>query len=248
MEREPYRLKDFVFSGSTETLENILKSNDVLFLIDADGIIINSPKKILGNFENKYGIKVHPSTIDRWDILSEIAKINGLPEDVVATANDEWFQPEPLLASQPYLHIRPLLKRLINRYGLENNYILTSRNPGLRDCTVEWFNRHFPELSNNILIRKDVSLDGGDFKVEEITKRARDHKWVVFIDDALNFAKQVVESNIENVFVINVPLGVTRPDFEGKNLLVLGRYPMGLQSMYPLYHLFDRSHNLYGKP
>ena len=53
MEREPYRLKDFVFSGSTETLENILKSNDVLFLIDSDGIIINSPKKILGNFETE---------------------------------------------------------------------------------------------------------------------------------------------------------------------------------------------------
>lgn len=240
MERESYRLKDFVFSGSTETLENILKSNDVLFLIDADGIIINSPKKILGNFENKYGIKIDPAKIDRWDILIETAKINKFPKDVVATVNDEWFQPEPLLASQPYLYIRPLLIRLINRYGLENNYILTSRNPDLENCTTEWFNRHFLELSNNILIRKDVILDGGNFKVEEITKRARDHEWVVFIDDSLNFTKQVVESNIENVFVINVPLGVARPDFESKNLLVMGRYPIGLQAMYPLYNLFDR--------
>lgn len=159
---------------------------------------------------------------------------------------DDWYAKKPLSDAPRYLYIKPVVQKTISLYGPENNFVLTSRNPGLTEMTHEWFKREKLEiLESNILMRKNGGIvcqtETAKFKVSELKRLSKMAPWVVFIDDSVDFIKAVAESDIYNCLMVNIPLGKIRPDFNHKHLIIMNRYPTGLQAMYPLMDAIDRA-------
>jgi len=176
-----------------------------------------------------------------------LARKSGLSEEAIKHADDDWFKPEVLRVAQKYLYIRPVVEKTVNYYGPGRNFVLTSRNPYLKQSTIDYYADEFPKIrSENILIREDGGIDmahSAGFKVKNLKALAEIAPWVVFVDDSTDFTKAVIDANIPNCLVINIPLGKTMPDFRHERLIVIKRYPEYLQAMYPLMFMVDRAIN-----
>lgn len=180
------------------------------------------------------------------DVFKWYCVANNLDEEAIKHAEDDWYAEKPLYEAPRYLYIKPVVQKTISLYGKENNFVLTSRNPGLTQMTHEWFRREKLEfLESNILMRKDGGIvsqvETAKFKVSRLKELSKISPWVVFIDDSTNFIKAVADSDIGNCLMINIPLGKIRPDFNHKHLIVMNRYPVGLQAMYTLMDAIDRA-------
>jgi len=244
MERKPFIWRE-MFTGNWELFQKVLENPETIIVYDIDGILINSPKIVLNNFSKKTGIKTNAVEIDKWNYLGEIAENSGLGEDVIEHANDDWFKPEVLQAAQRYLHIRSVVRKTVNYYGPDRNFVLTSRNPYFKTSTINHFAQEFPEIkSENILIRDNGGIDmvdSANFKTEKIRELATKAPWVVFIDDSPDFSEAVLCDGPENCLVVNIPLGKTTPTLPHERLIVIKRFPEDLQAMYPLKFMIDKA-------
>ncbi|MGA3292148.1 MAG: hypothetical protein ABSC49_03340 [Candidatus Microgenomates bacterium] len=243
MERCPYRLEN-LFTGDKELFENVLQNRQTVFVYDIDGILANSAKAVFENFTEKTGIYASPVELDERGYLTRLATKSGLDEESIKHAEDGWYKQDILLSAHRYLYIKPLVEKTIRYYGPERNFVLTSRNPGLKDCTVnKWFPRELPKLfrTENILIRDDsnAKIDGVLFKTDSLARLAAKAPWIVFIDDDIRFVKSALE-NITNSLVINVLQGKTKSDFRHKRLVEIKRFPDELQAMYPLLNAIEK--------
>lgn len=243
-ERGSYKLSE-LFSGNWNLFKEAVTNPKTAIVYDIDGILANSAKIVLRNFNEKFGLSVESSDIDGWDFLTNILKQKGFPESDIEHAKDDWYDASVLVRSQRNLYTRPLVKKTVNYYGSGNNFILTSRNSEFESATREWFGREFPEiLPDNILIRKTGGADLADsakFKVDSLKSLSEKFPWVIFIDDSIDFTKAVCEAGLPNCLVVNAPQGKIMPDFNYPNLFVVKRFPDSLQAMYPLMHAFEKA-------
>lgn len=231
-----------LYKGNLELFRKVVQSENVTYLYDADGLLVDSARSVFRDFRQRTGIQVFPKDIDRWDMLTETARKNSLPESLISTAENAWFDPDTLENSPLYLYAKPTLLETMHKVGKEKNFILTSRKPYLRTATENWMRKWVPELPlGQLLIRSDDQVKETVFKAGQVAKYAEISDWVVFLDDSTKYVKAVLDSGIKNCFVINVPMGKTEVDFNHENLLVVGRHPEDLQAMYPLYTLFRKS-------
>lgn len=235
-----------LFYGNWNLFKDAVSNPATIFVYDIDGILANSAKKVFKNFSIKTGINVSPELATGWDYLTEIATKEKLSPEVIAAAESDWYDPDVLRASQRFLHIKPTVLRTIDIAGRDNNYVLTSRNPGLKDSTFDWLNRELPVFkAENVLIREDKSIDSVAFKTQNLSRLSSLAPWVVFIDDAMSYIKGALEAKLPNLVVINIPQGLEMPDFTHDNLIVIKRYPERLQAMYPLYDAITRASSKY---
>ena len=241
-ERMPYKFTE-LFSGDWKLFQKVLQNPNTVFVYDNDGIFSDTSKLVHKRFSDKYGVVVKTSDIDSWTYLISVAKNLGLPEEDIKHVENDFYDPDVLGVAQSVLYIKPVMKKTMAFYGPERNYILTSRNPNLKDSTLSWFERKFPEfLPENILIRDVGSkASGEDFKIEKIKGLASKAPWVVFIDDALTFVKSTLDANIENCLVVNIPQGKVYPDFRHERLFVIKRFPDSIQALYPLMDAIERA-------
>jgi hypothetical protein len=244
MERKPYVWSE-LFLGDEELFQKVLRNPETIFVYDIDGIVTNSAKVVYRRWTEKTGVEALPHKIDRWDYLTKLAREAALSKDVIEHAEDDWFKPEVLQAAQLNLYIRPVIEKTIRYYGPDKNFVLTSRNPSLKESTVNYFAREFPKIKKeNILIREEGGIDLVDsakFKVENLKILAEKAPWVVFVDDAIDFVKAVLNDGIKNCLVINIPQGKIMPDFEHERLIVIKRFPDKLQAVYPFLDAVGRA-------
>jgi hypothetical protein len=94
----------------------------------------------------------------------------------------------------------------------------------------------------NLLIRgRKCEIGATDFKVQQIRRLAEKADWVVFIDDSVHFCNEVLKACPKNVLVVNIPLGKTKNPMVHERLLVVGRYPVESQAIYPLWRMFKEA-------
>lgn len=241
MQRERLKLQDY-FVGDWNLFVKVVNNPKTIYMYDADGIIINSSRDAVYNFNKKHGFDLHSADIDKWLYLTEVAKKNNLGEEAIRTAEDDYYNPDVLEGSGRYFYIKPLIGMTMLLCGADNNYVLTSREPYLTQVTNKWFGQNVSEfLQENILIREDADIKPTDFKVSEIKECAKRTPWVVFIDDSAKYVDAVLDSNIENCLVINVPLGKIKQSRVHERLIVIDRYPQECQGMYLLYKAFEKA-------
>ena len=245
MERKPYDL-DKLFVGNYELFTEVVRNPKTIFVYDADLILINLAKIVTDDFCKKYGINVDLNDYDSWRYLTKLAEENGLSKNEIEHAEDGWFSPDLIRIANRYLYIKPLLNRTVSLYGPKNNFVLTARNPGLRDATLENFKRELPMiLPENILMRKSGGItsheDTAVYKAGELERLSKIAPWVVFIDDSITFVKTALDRNIDNLVVVNVPFGKMNPDFKHDMFIIINRYPDSHQGMYPLMDVFNRA-------
>lgn len=244
MERKPYYWRE-MFTGNWELFEKVLGNPETNIVYDIDGILMNSTKTVLKKFTEKSGIKTDAREINKWEYLTELANKSGLDDDVVKHAEDDWFKTEVLESAQRYLYIRPVVEKTLEYYGPDKNFVLTSRNPYLKDSTIDTFRREFPKIKpENIFIRGNGGInmvDSANFKTGKIRELAKKAPWVVFIDDSTDFVEAVLRDGIENCLVINIPQGKILPNFRHERLIVIKRFPEDLQAMYPLKFMIDKA-------
>ena len=198
--------------------------------------MVYSTNKVFSNFRNKTGIDVQPHEVDGWEFLKRVSIKNNLKQDIIDTAEDDWYRSDVLENSSRYIYARPIVRMTVNKYGIDRNLVLTSREHHLRSATENWMTEHIPIPTSNLLIRERSSLlKGKEFKVKEVKEKSQLADWVVFIDDSTDFIRGVLESGVKNCLAINVPQGLVKPDFNHEHLIVIGRYPEESQAMYPLY-------------
>jgi hypothetical protein len=244
MERKSYIWSE-LFIGNEKLFQEVLRNSETIFVYDIDGIVTNSAKKVYKIWTEKTGILAEPAEIDRWDYLTKLAGEAGLSKYVIEHAEDDWFKPEVLQAAQINLYIRPVIEKTIRYYGPDRNFVLTSRNPSLRESTINYFAKEFPRIkSENILIRENGGIDlvnSAKFKVEKLQDLAKKAPWVVFVDDAIDFVKAVLNDGIKNCLVVNIPQGKVMPDFQHERLIVIKRFPDKIQAMYPFLDAVGRA-------
>lgn len=244
IEKAPYRFSE-LFKGNWDLFKKAVQNPETVFVYDNDGIFSDTSKLVYRRFSDKYKIDVKTSDINSWTYLTSVAKNLGFSEEEIKSVESDYYDPEVLGMAQSVLYIKPVIKKTLSFYGPERNYILTSRNPNLRDSTLAWFKRKFPDfLPENILIRDGKkTVSGEDFKIEKIKDLASKAPWVVFIDDALTFVKSTLDANIENCLVVNIPQGKVYPDFQHERLFVIKRFPDSIQAVYPLMDAMQRAVN-----
>jgi hypothetical protein len=242
-ENHPFIWEELFF-GNWDFFAEVVKNPETLFVYDIDGILANSYKIVTDRFTEKTGIKISPKEVDRWDYLTYVAKKFRLAEDIIKHAEDDWFKEDVLINAQRFLYTRPLVRKTVNYYGAERNFVLTSRNANLDKSTFEWFSVQFPEiLKENILIRKFGGIDMEEsikFKVGNLHSLAKKAPWVVFVDDSTTFTKAVTEAGIENCLVINMPFGKMLPKVRHERFILIKRFPEEIQGMYSLLYAVDR--------
>jgi hypothetical protein len=249
--RPEYNFDQQVLYGNAEKFIEILATPNVKVVYDSDGIKANSPKITVGKFNLlREDFNFRPHQITCWDQLTQWALSEGLDADLIATAEDVWYDPDILKLAEPYLYSRPMVKKSMKLSGQENNFVLTSRRPGLSDVTYKWYARHFQFLNENILIRNDEdNLSGVEFKKREIEKLVqlarRQETYVILVEDTGKNIKEVGEfilsRGYDNYCAIHMPIGLIKPEYFAENLLILKRYPFEEQGIYPLFDLMRKS-------
>lgn len=242
MERRPYIWSE-LFLGNWNLFQKVLQNPETCFVYDVDGLLINTSKIVIDRFNKKNNVNLNPADIDDWNYLSNFSKKMGFGKDIVEHSEDDYYDARVLIAAQRFLYMRPVVRRTIGHYGVDRNFILTSRNANLRDSTSKLIGREFPEFkAENILIRRDGDLIGGaDFKVKNLKELAERAPWLVFIDDSVEFTKAAVDADLPNCLVVNIPQGKTMPDFRHERLVIIKRYPNEIQAMYPLMDAVNRA-------
>jgi len=240
-ERQPYRFSE-LFTGNWDLFQKAVQNPETIFVYDNDGIISDTSKIVLKRFNEKYGTSAKLADISCWSYVVEVAKNAGFSEDIICNAERDYYDPKVLEMAQTNLYMKSVIMKTLAYYGPDKNYILTSRNPDLKDSTLSWFKRKFPDiLPGNILIRDGKNkISGENFKIVELRKLAIKSPWVIFIDDGLSFVKSTLEADIGNCLIINCPQGKIVPDFTHDRLFVVKRFPDEIQAMYPLMDAIDR--------
>jgi hypothetical protein len=215
-------------------------------MYDLDGVLADSADSVFRDFENENQIRVYPYKIDSWEYLTYIAKTSNLSDSQISNAESGWYDPEILGRAKRYSYTRPLVSLTMKLAGVDNNFVLTSRNsniPMMKDKTNSWINKHFGKFpdENRLIWDPNSGMKASEFKAEEIKKRAKMFDWVVFMDDSGRYTKAALNVGCENILAINIPLGVIKPSFDHERLIVVGRYPEESQSMYPLYWAFKKA-------
>lgn len=243
MERKPFRLTDYLYyCGDWNMFLSAINNPDTIYIFDADGILIDSPKKVFSDFSEKTGIQVDPTQIDRFEVLTHIAIKEGLAQSLIDTAEDGWYDSKILGGSPRYFFSKPILNLTMRLVGPERNYVLTSRLPNLEDSTQKWLRKEHPLLpAENLLIRTSGTESETVFKVGQIGKLSEKAPYVIYFEDSIKFVKAVLEDGPLNCVVVNIPLGQIRPDLEHERLFVVGRYLYDCQGMYPIYRLLKEA-------
>ena len=241
MEREPFDMRE-LFIGDRNLFNEVLRNRETIFVYDIDGILANSTKVVYRKFTEKTGIFANPTEINNFHYLTNLAKNANLSEEMVMHAEDDWYDSKVLDLAQKFLYITPVVNKTLSFYGRDRNFVLTSRNPDLKESTLDWFSRKYPEFNpNNILIRDNHNIDPADFKVDSLRILSKNVPWVVFIDDSVDFIGAVLADGIKNCLVINIPQGKVMPGFEHEHLILIKRYPENLQAMYPFMYVVDKA-------
>ena len=175
--------------------------------------------------------------------MTHLATTHRLPEELINTAEDGWYDPNTLRKSQRYPYIKPVVRMTTQLAGPERNFVLTSRLPDLREITINSIERELPFFTkDNILIReKDSDLSESAFKASRVYEQAAQAPWVVLFEDSTKYVRRVLDQGPENCLVVNIPLGHIKPDLVHERLFVVGRYPYEHQGMYPLFQLMKRA-------
>jgi hypothetical protein len=239
MERKPFIMPE-LFIGDRNLFNEVLRNRETIFVYDIDGILANSTKVVYRKFTEKTGIFADPLEMNNFHHLTNLAKSANLNKDSVEHAEDDWYDPKVLSLSQKFLYITPVVEKTLSFYGRDRNFVLTSRNPDLKQSTLEWFSRKYPEFNpNNILIRDNHNIDPADFKVRNLKILSKIAPWVVFIDDSVDFIEAVLADGIKNCLVVNIPQGKIMPDFWHERLIIFKRYPEEIQAVCPLMYAVD---------
>jgi hypothetical protein len=243
VENGPYNWQES-FSGNWDLYKTAIQNPKTIHVYDIDGILAYSAKVVFEDFTNKTGIYVHPADIDKFNFLRSVAKNHGLNGSDLASANDGWYDPEILLKAPRYLYIKSVVQRSLSLVGAERNFVLTARNPELKQATLEWFDREFPEIRpDNIIIRDTKTIDAIPFKIEKLNNFSKLAPWVVYTEDALQFVEAALAADISNLVVVNIPQGTIWPGFRHNNLLLLKRFTVKNQAMYPFHDTITRAAN-----
>ena len=239
MEREPFNMSE-LFIGDRNLFNEVLRNRETIFVYDIDGILANSTKVVYGKFTEKTGIFANPTEINNFHHLTNLAKRANLSEEMVMHAEDDWYDSKVLDLAQKFLYITPVVNKTLSFYGRDRNFVLTSRNPDLKESTLDWFSRKYPEFNpNNILIRDSHNINSVDFKVNNLRILSKIAPWVVFVDDSVDFIEAVLADGVKNCLVINIPQGKVMPDFRHERLIIFKRYPEEIQALYPLMYAVD---------
>jgi len=228
------------FIGNWDLFQKVLKNPETIFVYDMDGILEYTAERVLEKFSDENGIHADPAEINGWNYLSKLAKEAGMSEEKIKHADDYWYDPQLLLTVRRNLYIKPVVMKTVNYFGAKRNYVLTSRNPEFKDVTLERLTHEFSELlTKNIMIRKNKKKDPTKFKSQSLRRLAKRAPWVVFVDDATDFIKSALDSNIDNLIAVNIPQGKVMPDFSHERLIIIKRYPVEYQAMLPfMYAVF----------
>lgn len=238
-ERKPFILSD-LYEGNLDLIKEPFSNPETIIFYDIDGILADSPKVVYEKFKEENNIDIKPSQTDSWNYLNKVAHENGIPFEKIIYIQDDWYNPDVLFKAQPYLYIRPVVEKTLKLFTPERNFILTARNPNLKSSTINWINLKYPKiLTNNILIREDKNMDSSKYKMNEILPRAKNAPWVIFIEDTPEYIKSLLDLKIDNLVVINIPIGQRKPDFKDPRMIVVKRYPEDIQAMYPLMYLIN---------
>lgn len=229
------------FDGDKNLFRQAFTNSKSIFYYDGDGILFNTAEVVLNDFQIKNGITANPTAIDRWGYLTHLAVSNHLPNEKIQSAEDGWYDPDILVMARRYLFIKSVVRKTVALSGPERNYVLTSREPILKDSTMESLKREFPQIpTSNLLIRSDKNIKPTDYKASVVKFGSAVAPWVVLIDDSTKYCKAVLDANIPNCVVVNVPLGQIKPDFSHPQMITLGRFPVECQGMYALDEAIDR--------
>lgn len=241
MERKPFIISEYL-SGNWDLFKEVINNKNPVFFYDADGIIINSPETVLKEFSEKHNISLRPEFIDRWNYLTFIAQTYGLSEISIRTAEEGWYKKEILEKAESYQYIEEILGITIGLSGLNNNFVLTSREPFLKKTTKDWFKHRLSLIpTKNILIRDDSNIKPTDFKVGQIKKHTPPDSWAIFIDDSVKYVGSVLEAGISNCLTISIPLGKIEPPPEHERLVVLKRHHGSNREIYPLLAILEKA-------
>jgi hypothetical protein len=246
MERKPQLPENLTFNwsehfiGNWDLFQRVLKNPETIFVYDMDGILEYTAERVLNKFSEENGIQTNPAEIDGWNYLTRLAKEAGMSEEKVKHADDYWYDPQILLTVRRNLYIKPVVMKTVNYFGAKRNYVLTSRNPEFKDVTLKRLTDEFSEIpTENIMIRDDKYIDPAEFKSGCLRRLAKTAPWVVFVDDATDFIKAALNSNIDNLLAVNIPQGKVMPDFSHEHLVIIKRHPVEYQAMYPfMYAVF----------
>jgi hypothetical protein len=245
MERKPFFMPE-LFIGDRNLFNEVLRNRETIFVYDIDGIVANSTKVVYRKFTEKTGVFANPLEINNFHHLTNLAKSANLSKDFIKHAEDDWYDSKVLDLAQKFLYITPVVNKTFSFYGRDRNFVLTSRNPDLKESTLDWFSRKYPEFNpNNILIRDSHNIDSADFKVGSLRILSKIAPWVAFVDDSVDFIGAVLADGIKNCLVINIPQGKVMPDFRHERLIVIKRFPEEIQAMYPFMDAVNRAIGVY---
>lgn len=241
VENNAYRWHES-FSGNWDLYKTAVQNPKTIHVYDIDGILAYSARSVFDDFIRKTGVYVHPAEIDEFDFLTKIAKSHGVNGSQLAQANDGWYDPEILLKAPRYFYIRPVVQQSLRLAGPERNFVLTARKSSLKESTLKWFDRELPEMPpQNIIIRENGGTKSIPFKVENLTRLSKLAPWVIYTEDALDYVKAALAAGIPNLLVVNIPQGKIWPSFRHDNLILLNRYTVKSQAMYPFHDTISRA-------
>jgi hypothetical protein len=95
--------EEFLVHGDIRLLATALANPETFWFLDIDGILLDSASPVVKDFSNRTGIELSPCEIDSWTWLTQAARENGLPEDIVSSAEQGWFDPEIIGKARPHM-------------------------------------------------------------------------------------------------------------------------------------------------
>jgi len=230
------------FLGDKDFFKKVFSNPETVIFYDCDGILANTPKTVLRRFQDKTGIPASPDKITNWEYMTSLAVAAGLPEMQIKHIEDDWYKEEVLSEARRYLYMRPVVNKTIKLFGASRNYVLTAREPYLGPSTSKWIQDQYPGIpEGNILIRSDSKIESTAFKASQLATKARKAPYVVLVEDAIKNVKAALSLGIDNLLVVNIPLGLMIPDFTDDRLVVIKRFPEDKQVMYPLMDAIERA-------
>jgi hypothetical protein len=237
-ERLRYNWQEF-FKGDWLTFANVASNPETKIIWDIDGVLGNSPRAVFSDVYRKHRLHAHPSQINRWDYLTFLAKQKNMPKEKVQMIEDGWYTSDVLERSPKNLYMKQIIDLTTGFYGIDRNYVLTSRKPHLADGTYRWMSLEYPQIpKENILIRDNVEEIETEFKARHIKRLSQQAPFVIFIDDSTKYVQFVLDQSIDNCYVINTPLGIIDFLTNDPHAFVVKRYPHNLQAMLPLLDAF----------
>ncbi len=162
--------------------------------IDVDDVLFPLNEGFLKFHNKKYHTNI--KTFEVWDVF----KVLGCTKEEAVKRYHEYFETESLESTKPLEFSQEAIEKLKQKHEL---VIVTSRPEFMKEKTLAWLNKHFPNTFNENTI---YFTNRCNFHEETKTTKLAICKEInaeLLIDDCLNYILECKDGNVKTILFGN---------------------------------------------